>query len=66
MNDSSKLIVALDFAAEADALALANQLDPSLCKVKVGKELFTTAGPALVRRLVDARFDVFLDLKFHP
>lgn len=65
MKDSSKLIVALDFAAEADALAMANQLDPSLCKVKVGKELFTAAGPSLVRRLVDTGFDVFLDLKFH-
>ena len=65
MTNTSRLIVALDFASETEALAMAQQLDPSLCKVKVGKELFTSAGPSLVRRLVEAGFDVFLDLKFH-
>jgi orotidine-5'-phosphate decarboxylase len=65
MTNTSRLIVALDFATETEALAMAKQLDPSLCKVKVGKELFTSAGPSLVRRLVEAGFDVFLDLKFH-
>jgi orotidine-5'-phosphate decarboxylase len=65
MTNTSRLIVALDFSAEAEALAMAALLDPSLCKVKVGKELFTVAGPSLVRRLVAMGFDVFLDLKFH-
>ncbi|WGL18559.1 orotidine-5'-phosphate decarboxylase [Microbulbifer bruguierae] len=44
---------------------MAAKLDPSVCRVKVGKELFTIAGPDLVRKLVAAGFDVFLDLKFH-
>ncbi len=61
----SKVIVALDYADAASALALVNQLDPSLCKLKIGKELFTAAGPQLVEKLVAKNFDIFLDLKFH-
>lgn len=60
-----RIIVALDFPAAAPALALAAQLDPERCRVKVGKELFTTAGPALVDELAARGFGVFLDLKFH-
>lgn len=60
-----KIIVALDFPEAASALALAQRLDPALCRVKVGKELFTVAGPELVRTLVACGFEVFLDLKFH-
>lgn len=60
-----RVIVALDFAAAEPALALAARLDAGQCKLKVGKELFVTAGPELVRRLVDMGFPVFLDLKFH-
>lgn len=60
-----KIIVALDYADETAALAMARQLDPAQCKVKVGKELFTAAGPALVEQLVSFGFAVFLDLKFH-
>ena len=62
---NSPLIVALDFADAEAALMIAKQLDPSVCRVKVGKELFTSEGPVLVRKLVDLGFDVFLDLKFH-
>jgi len=47
------------------ALALVARLDPALCRLKVGKELFTVAGPELVRALVARGFEVFLDLKFH-
>jgi orotidine-5'-phosphate decarboxylase len=60
-----RLIVALDYAAAAPAERLASRLDPRRCRLKVGKELFTAAGPELVRELVARGFDVFLDLKFH-
>ncbi|MHB9103128.1 MAG: orotidine-5'-phosphate decarboxylase [Sulfuricella sp.] len=63
--NNPKVIVALDFATQKNALALVERLDPSLCRLKIGKELFTVAGPALVERLVERGFDVFLDLKFH-
>ncbi len=62
---ASPVIVALDFSEAADALALAGRLDPALCRVKVGKELFTRAGPAVVEALVARGFQVFLDLKYH-
>lgn len=65
MSDSSPIIVALDYANEKEALQLVEQLDPSLCRLKVGKELFTRCGPSLVKQLVDKKFDVFLDLKYH-
>lgn len=67
MTDSveSPVIVALDYNNAEAALTMAAQLDPAICRVKVGKELFTIAGPDLVRELVGKGFDVFLDLKFH-
>jgi orotidine-5'-phosphate decarboxylase len=61
----TRIIVALDYADAASALALVERLDPALCRLKVGKELFTSAGPELVRTLVARGFEVFLDLKFH-
>lgn len=64
MSDS-RIIVALDFPAAEPALALTLRLDPVLCRVKVGKELFTAAGPRLVEKLMGKGFEVFLDLKFH-
>jgi len=60
-----QIIVALDFADAVTALALVDQLSPNLCGLKVGKELFTAAGPHLVEALVEKGFKVFLDLKFH-
>lgn len=60
-----KVIVALDYADAASALALVRKLDPAHCRLKVGKELFTAAGPQLVENLVGQGFGVFLDLKFH-
>lgn len=60
-----KIIVALDFTDAKNALDLVAQLDPGLCRLKVGKELFTASGPQLVEVLVDKGFGVFLDLKFH-
>jgi orotidine-5'-phosphate decarboxylase len=64
MTDS-KIIVALDYADAKSAQALVDRLDPTLCKLKVGKELFTAAGPSFVESLVKQNYDVFLDLKFH-
>jgi len=63
--DSKRVIVALDFPDAGAALAAAARLDPSLCRVKVGKELFVSAGPAVVAQLHERGFEVFLDLKFH-
>jgi orotidine-5'-phosphate decarboxylase len=60
-----KVIVALDFADAAAALALVDRLDPDACALKVGNELFVAAGPDPVRQLVARGFRVFLDLKFH-
>lgn len=60
-----RIIVALDFFSAEQALILADKLDPMLCRVKVGKELFIATGPQLVERLMDKGFEVFLDLKFH-
>lgn len=62
---ASRIIVALDYADPAPALALAARLDPAGCALKVGKELFVAGGPQTVRTLVDRGFRVFLDLKFH-
>ncbi len=61
----SPVIVALDYTNAKDALALVEQLNPELCRVKVGKELFTREGPSVVKSLHSRGFDVFLDLKFH-
>jgi orotidine-5'-phosphate decarboxylase len=60
-----KVIIALDFPEAAPALILADKLQPSLCRLKVGKELFTATGPALLERLMNRGFEIFLDLKFH-
>ncbi|MCF4009643.1 orotidine-5'-phosphate decarboxylase [Rheinheimera sp. UJ63] len=65
MSCKSPVIVALDYEKQADALALVSQLDPSLCRLKVGKEMFTHFGPQFVKALQQRHFDVFLDLKFH-
>ncbi|PIE23960.1 MAG: orotidine-5'-phosphate decarboxylase [Neptuniibacter caesariensis] len=64
-SDKKRVIVALDYANKTQALEMATQLDPSRCRVKVGKELFTRCGPAIVESLHNSGFDVFLDLKFH-
>lgn len=61
----SPVIVALDYASAADALAMAQQLSPGQVRLKVGKELFTRCGPQIVEQLQALGFDVFLDLKFH-
>lgn len=60
-----RIIVALDFSNAEQALLLVNKLDPLLCRVKVGKELYTASGPVIVEKLMSMGFEVFLDLKFH-
>lgn len=61
----NKIIVALDYETEEEALNFVDQVDPSLCRVKVGKEMFTTLGTDFVKTLQGRGFDVFLDLKYH-
>lgn len=67
MNTSTdpKVIVALDFSSVQETLSFVDRLQQGSCRLKVGKELFTHAGPSLVEQLVGKGFDVFLDLKFH-
>lgn len=60
-----RIVVALDFADAHDALAFAARVTPAQCRLKVGLELFTAAGPEVVAKLVSRGFDVFLDLKYH-
>jgi len=64
VNDP-RIIVSLDFADGAEALDLVCKLDPALCRLKVGKELFTRCGPVLVEQLLQNGFAVFLDLKYY-
>ncbi|WP_028486628.1 orotidine-5'-phosphate decarboxylase [Thiomicrorhabdus chilensis] len=60
-----KVLIALDFADAQSALLFVEGLDPSLCRLKVGKELFAVAGPEFVKSLIKKDFEVFLDLKYH-
>jgi orotidine-5'-phosphate decarboxylase len=62
---STPLIVALDFPSVEKAKTFVKGLSPADCKLKVGFELFVAGGPDFVSSLVEAGFDVFLDLKFH-
>jgi orotidine-5'-phosphate decarboxylase len=64
-KNDPKVLVALDFADAQTALDFVKFLSPSLCRLKVGKELFAVAGPDFVKALVALQFDVFLDLKYH-
>ena len=65
MNNDSKVIVALDYNSAASAQQFVDSVSPELCKLKVGKELFTQSGPEFVSGLVERGYDVFLDLKYH-
>ncbi len=65
VDTKGPLIVALDFDTATEALDLVDLLDPDTCRVKVGKQLFTREGPAILKALGSRGFDVFLDLKFH-
>jgi orotidine-5'-phosphate decarboxylase len=62
---NSRIIVALDYADARSATALVDRLNPAACKLKIGKELFTAAGPSFVATIAQRGFEIFLDLKFH-
>lgn len=61
----SRIIVALDFDNAESALSLSKKLSPQLCRLKIGKELFTAAGPSIIEKLTRDGYEIFLDLKFH-
>lgn len=63
--NKSPVVVALDYENQQEALELVAKLDPNLCRLKVGKEMFTHFGPSFVQQLQQRKFEVFLDLKFH-
>jgi len=65
MINNIKIFVALDYSDETSACKLINLLSPSDCGVKIGKELFTAAGPKIVEYAQKKGFEVFLDLKYH-
>jgi orotidine-5'-phosphate decarboxylase len=65
MIDSKKIIVALDYNDSEEVLKFIDNIDPSLCRLKIGKELFTKYGPKTILELHDKGFETFLDLKFH-
>ncbi|MBT8430290.1 MAG: orotidine-5'-phosphate decarboxylase, partial [Gammaproteobacteria bacterium] len=60
-----RIIVALDFPATGPAFDLLAQVDPAQCRVKIGKEMFTRAGPTFVEEVAEEGFQIFLDLKYH-
>lgn len=65
IDDKNRIVVALDYSSAKEALNLAEQLDAKSCRLKVGKELFTREGPAIIEKLRNKGFEIFLDLKFH-
>ena len=65
MNYNKQIIVSLDFSTEKSCLKFLQDMDPARCRLKVGKELFTRCGPALIHKINTLGYDVFLDLKFH-
>ena len=65
MIDAKKIIVALDYNNIEDAIKFIDNIDPSLCRIKIGKELFTKYGPKIILELHNKGFEIFLDLKFH-
>ena len=65
-NDKSKkIIIALDYDNKESVINLCDQLDPSYCRVKIGKQLFTKLGPSIIDVIHKKNFEIFLDLKFH-
>ena len=61
---TNRIIIPLDMEYTA-AVSIADTLDPNICRLKVGNQLFTSSGPKIVKMLHDKGFEIFLDLKFH-
>ncbi len=64
-QDNKKILVALDYDKETDILNLCSKLDPTLVRLKIGKQSFTRHGPSIIHKLHKDGFEIFLDLKFH-
>lgn len=64
-NNHSRIIVALDYPDKKSAIDFINQINPTLCALKIGQSMFTRFGPDFVREVIQKKFRVFLDLKFH-
>ena len=64
-KEGSKIIVALDYDNKEDAVSMAKILKPSLCKIKIGLELFIACGPSIIKEIHSLGYKIFLDLKFH-
>ncbi len=60
----NKIIIPLDLD-HSSAIKIAKKLNPDLCRLKVGSQLFTSSGPKIISELNDLKFDIFLDLKFY-
>ena len=65
MTDTKIIIVALDYNNQEEVFKFIDNVDPNLCRIKIGKELFTNIGPRIIRELHKKGFEIFLDLKFH-
>ena len=61
---TNRIIIPLDME-HTSAISIADKLDPNICRLKVGNQLFTSSGPKIVKTLHDKGFEIFLDLKFH-
>ena len=59
------IIIALDYNDENKIYDFCDQIDPSICKIKIGKQVFTKYGPKIIDNLQSKKFEIFLDLKFH-
>ena len=60
----NRIIIPLDLDY-SQAINIAKTLDPNICRLKVGSQLFTSSGPKVINELHSLGFDIFLDLKFH-
>ena len=65
MIDTKKIIIALDYSNKEEVYKFIDNIDPNLCRLKIGKELFTKYGPSTLKEIHNKGFEVFLDLKFH-